>query len=237
LLDSSTDLDPVPSPTDEEDLLSRPVWATLLSCSLDFLDGTFPSNKAIIEAMNGFEKPWDDMHHHSYFLLDIERIEQDDFRSTLSEIVGHFAIPLDMHIIYVEGNMVSIYPTITIDISRTLGKVENVNISADCLLEEILIYTKLFKEFRDVFAWSYEEMPGIDPHIVEHDIRTYLDAKPIQQCLRVVNPRKASTIKKKVEKLLNDGFIYSVRLTEWVSNLVPIDKKQGTIHVCMDFAT
>jgi hypothetical protein len=32
VLDSSTDLDLVPSPTDEEDLVSRPVWATLLSC-------------------------------------------------------------------------------------------------------------------------------------------------------------------------------------------------------------
>jgi hypothetical protein len=38
-----------------------------------------------------------------------------------------------------------------------------------------------------------------------------------------------------VEKFLNVGFIYPVPLTEWVSNLIPIDKKQGTIHVCMDF--
>jgi hypothetical protein len=38
-----------------------------------------------------------------------------------------------------------------------------------------------------------------------------------------------------VEKLLNDGFIYLVPLTEWVSNLVTVDKKQGTICVCMDF--
>jgi hypothetical protein len=26
-----------------------------------------------------------------------------------------------------------------------------------------------------------------------------------------------------------------VALTDWVSNLVPIDKKQGTIHVCIDY--
>jgi hypothetical protein len=38
-----------------------------------------------------------------------------------------------------------------------------------------------------------------------------------------------------VEKLLNDGFIYRVPLIEWVSNFVPVDKKQGTIHVCMEF--
>jgi hypothetical protein len=39
----------------------------------------------------------------------------------------------------------------------------------------------------------------------------------------------------KVEKLLNVGFIYPVPLTEWVSNIVPITKKQGTIHVCVDY--
>jgi hypothetical protein len=38
-----------------------------------------------------------------------------------------------------------------------------------------------------------------------------------------------------VEKLLNAGFIYLVPLTKWVSNPIPIDKKQGTIYVCMDF--
>jgi hypothetical protein len=235
ILDSYADLDPVTSSTDEEDPILRPVWATSLSCSHDFLDGNFPSDEAIIEAMNGSDKPWDDMHHCSYFFPELERIKQDDFRSTLSEIVGHVVVPLDTHDIYVEGNMVSISPTATIDISRTPENIENVHISADCSPEEILIYTELFKEFRDVFAFSYEEMLGIDPRIVDHGIRTYLDAKPIRQCFRAVNPWKAPIIKEKVEKLLNDGFIYSVPLTKWVSNPVPVNKKQGNIRVCMDF--
>jgi hypothetical protein len=132
VLDSSTYPDPVPSSTNEEDRVIRPMWATSLSCLHDFLDGTLPSDESIIEAMNGSDKPWDDMHHHSYFLSDLERIEQDDFRSTLSDIVGHIVVPLDTHEIYTEGNMVSIYPTITIDISRTPDKVENVNIGANC---------------------------------------------------------------------------------------------------------
>ena len=50
-------------------------------------------------------------------------------------------------------------------------------------------------------------MPGIDPHIVEHEIRTYPDVKPVRQRLRAVNPRKASVIKAEVEKLLNASFI------------------------------
>jgi hypothetical protein len=78
-------------------------------------------------------------------------------------------------------------------------------------------------------------MPGIDPCIVEHDITNYLYAKPVRQRLRVVNPRKAPAIKAEVEKLLNVGFIYPVPLTKWVSNLVPMNKKQGTIYACMKF--
>jgi len=35
--------------------------------------------------------------------------------------------------------------------------------------------------------------------------------------------------------MLNEGFIYPVPLTECVSNPIPVDKKQGTISVCMDF--
>jgi hypothetical protein len=75
VLDSSIDPNHLPSLTDEEDLFSRPVCATSFSFSHDFLDDTFPSEEAIIEAMNGSDKPWDDMHHHSYFLLELERIE------------------------------------------------------------------------------------------------------------------------------------------------------------------
>jgi hypothetical protein len=78
-------------------------------------------------------------------------------------------------------------------------------------------------------------MPGIDPHIVEHEIRTYPDAKPVRLRLRDVNPRKDPSIKVEVEKLLNAEFIYLVPLTEWVSNPVLMNKKQGTIRMCMEF--
>jgi hypothetical protein len=96
--------------------------------------------------MNGSNKPWDDIHHRSYFLPNIARIKQDDFRSTLSEIVGHVVVPLDTHGIYVGGNMASISPTFMINVSRIPGNIENVYISADSLPEEIMIYTELFKE-------------------------------------------------------------------------------------------
>jgi hypothetical protein len=78
-LDSSTILILFPRLTDEEDPVFRPTWATSLSCSHDFLDGTFPSNEAIIEAMNGSDKPWDDMHHRSYFLQSLKESNKMNF--------------------------------------------------------------------------------------------------------------------------------------------------------------
>jgi hypothetical protein len=78
-------------------------------------------------------------------------------------------------------------------------------------------------------------MPGIDPRIIEHDITTYLDAKPFRQKIHLVNPKKETTIKVEVEKLLKVDFIYPIQLTQSVSNPVPVNKKKGTIHVCMEF--
>ena len=38
-----------------------------------------------------------------------------------------------------------------------------------------------------------------------------------------------------MENLLKSAFIYLVPLTEWVSNIVLVSKKQGTICVCVDY--
>ena len=78
-----------------------------------------------------------------------------------------------------DGNMENISPTIPINISRDPGRIENVYIGTECSHAEIQEYTELFKEFCDVFAWSYDEMLGIDPCIVEHEIKTYPNAKPV----------------------------------------------------------
>lgn len=78
-------------------------------------------------------------------------------------------------------------------------------------------------------------MPGIDPSIVLHEIKNYPGAKPVRQLLHPIHPRKAVAIKAKVEKSLKERFIYLVPLTDWVSNIMPINKKQGNIRVCVDY--
>jgi hypothetical protein len=78
VLDSFANPDSVTSPMNDEDPVLRPMWATLFSCSHDYLEETFPSDEAIIEVMNGSDRPWYDIHHRSYFLPELERIEQGD---------------------------------------------------------------------------------------------------------------------------------------------------------------
>jgi hypothetical protein len=86
---------------------------------------------------------------------------------------------LTTHIVYAEGNMETITTMIPIDISRIPGIMENIFFGADCSPEESRIYTDLFKELHGMFAWIYEEILGIDPIIVEHEIMTYPNAKPV----------------------------------------------------------
>ena len=103
-------------------------------------------------------------------------MECDDFREILSEKIGSPVVPLSSPVLMADGNMDNVSPTIHINLSRDPGKVENVYIRVDCSPDEIKEYTKLFKELCDIFAWSYDEIPGINPRIIEHEIKIYLDA-------------------------------------------------------------
>jgi hypothetical protein len=143
--------------------------------------------------VNSPDKPWDDLHHRSYFLPELIRIKAGEFTLTMTGDRSCPINPLATHEVYAEGNMETIAETISINISITLGIMENVFVRADCSPGEIQIYIDLFEEFRDIFSWSYEEMPSINPKTVEHEITTYLDAKPVWQKLHLVNPRKASS--------------------------------------------
>jgi hypothetical protein len=218
-------VDPDPTPTHGLDPVLEPTWDQGSLTDTDSLDLVFPSNESIIEAMTSLDRPWDDLHHRSYFLPELRRIEAGEFTLTMTGDKAFPINPLDTHVVYAEGNMETISQTTPIDISINLGVMENIFVGEDSSPEEIKIYTYLFKEFCDVFFWSYKEMPSIDPRIVKHEITTYPDAKSVRQKLHPVNPRKATSIKDEVEKLLQAGFIYPIQLTQWVSNTIPVNKK------------
>jgi hypothetical protein len=100
-------------------------------------------------------------------------------------------------------------------------------IGIDCSLDKIELYISILKEFHEIFTWSSEEIPDIDPQIVEHDIKTYDGANIVQQKLWLVNPKKVYTLKVEVEKFIRVGFIYPVPSMEWF--LMPFQLKRNKV--------
>ena len=121
--------------------------------------------------------------------------------------------------------MVNISPTIKINISTNLDIVEEIMLGASYSSKEVASYKALFQEFYDIFAWSYTEMHGLDPSIMQHHIDTCPDVFPMHQKEWPIHPSKAAAIKAKIEKLRTASFIYPIAYTTWVSNLVPMNKK------------
>jgi hypothetical protein len=101
--------------------------------------------------------PWDDNHHRSSFLPPLEEIHQDIHSVFPPDVTDALQSPILTQDTLSEGNMGNISTTIIIYISIKEGVVENINLGANCTPEEVVSYTALFKEFCDVFAWSYEE--------------------------------------------------------------------------------
>jgi len=74
-----------------------------------------------------------------------------------------------------------------------------------------------------------------DTSIIQHTIPMIPDVKPIQQKLRKIHPNIEAQIKFELNKLLKAKIIFLVRHSKWVSNLVPVRKKNGDIRICIDF--
>jgi hypothetical protein len=66
---------PDPTPVQEFDRILEPIWAQGSLADTNSLELVFPSNEAVIEAMTSLNKPWDDLYHRSYFLLELSRVE------------------------------------------------------------------------------------------------------------------------------------------------------------------
>ncbi|WJX67949.1 hypothetical protein P8452_52368 [Trifolium repens] len=93
----------------------------------------------------------------------------------------------------------------------------------------------LLKEFSDCFARDYNEMPGLSREMVELKLPIKAGKKPVKQLPRRFAPEIMSKIKEEIERLRKSKFIRASRYVEWLANIVPVIKKNGTLRVCIDF--
>lgn len=101
--------------------------------------------------------------------------------------------------------------------------------------EEEEEYLKLLVEYKDVFAWTYKEIPGLNPSIAVHHLAVKKGVRPVKQAQRRFRPELIPQIEAEVNKLIKAGFIREVQYPEWIANIVPVKKKNGQIRVCVDF--
>ena len=128
------------------------------------------TDEGIIQSMMIDGAPWEDHHHCSHLPTWKEDNSGDLHHPSVFDFLTNTVNTVDS-----ERNLSNIEETTAINISTKKNVVENIHVSKSCSSSELEIYSALFRDFRDVFAWSYYEMPGIDSSIFEHEIKIYPD--------------------------------------------------------------
>ena len=88
-------------------------------------------------------------------------------------------------------------------------------------------HIRFLRENIDVFAWSHEDMPGIDLSFITHRLNVYPSSKPVRQKKRVFVPERDNAIKEEVQKLTVVKFIREVYYPDWLANVVMVKKVNG----------
>ncbi|KAL6316723.1 hypothetical protein AAG906_019654 [Vitis piasezkii] len=103
---------------------------------------------------------------------EIAQHDSDDDSSSVSD-----SDPNDQRVSPVVGDM-EIIDFDTIDQPRKL------RIGSDLSAGKKDGLIQLLRSYLDVFAWSYEDMPGLDPSIIQHRFPLLSHARPVKQKLR-----------------------------------------------------
>lgn len=114
-------------------------------------------------------------------------------------------------------------------------KPHKINLGLGLSSEEILSFIHLLKKYKYVLAWSYEDLKMFGTSIIQHTILMTSNEKRVKQKLRKIHLNLENQIKIELNNLLKANIIFPVRNSRWISNLVPIRKKNDDICICIDF--
>uniref|UniRef100_A0A2N9HNL9 RNase H type-1 domain-containing protein n=1 Tax=Fagus sylvatica TaxID=28930 RepID=A0A2N9HNL9_FAGSY len=134
-----------------------------------------------------------------------------------------------------EGSKPNIEELEIVNLANEGEEPREVKIGTRCAAEQKEALIALLREFHEIFAWSYQDMPGLDTDIVVHKIPLKPECKPVKQALRRMKPEVILKIKEEVEKQLKAGFLSTVTYSDWVANIVPVPKKDGKVRMCVDY--
>jgi hypothetical protein len=88
---------------------------------------------------------------------------------------------------------------------------------------------------KDVFAWSANDLCGVNRDVIEHSLNVDPSFRPREQRLRKMSDNKAEGARNEVKRLLSAGVIREVKYPEWLANIVMVKKANGKWRMCIDF--
>jgi hypothetical protein len=80
-------------------------------------------------------------------------------------------------------------------------------------------------------------MPGIPRKVIEHHLKIYPNARPVQQRPQKQSVERQNFIHEEVKKLLDVGFIWEVHHPRWLANSVVVPKANGKLRMCIDYTS
>ena len=134
-----------------------------------------------------------------------------------------------------EGSKPNIEELEVVNLAEEGEESKEVKIGTRFTIEQRETLIALLREFYEIFAWSYQDMPGLDTDIVVHKIPLKQECKLVKQALRRMKPEVILKIKEEVEKQLKARFLSTVTYSDWVANIVPVLKKDGKVRICVDY--
>jgi hypothetical protein len=79
-------------------------------------------------------------------------------------------------------------------------------------------------------------MPRLSRELIEHRLPIKAGFRPYKQGAQIFKPEIIERVKEEVDRLLQARFIQPCHYIDWVSNIVPVEKKNmGKIQICVDF--
>jgi hypothetical protein len=86
-----------------------------------------------------------------------------------------------------------------------------------------------------VFAWSTNDLCGVNRDVIEHSLNVDPAIRPRKQKLQKMSDDKAEGARNKVKRLLSSRVIREVTYPEWLANTVMMKKANGNWRMCIDF--
>jgi hypothetical protein len=113
---------------------------------------------------------------------------------------------------------------------RTHESSTDIKINVQCSIRKDMGSTGLLGESQKVFAWSYEDLHGFYPGLVQYIM------KLARQKQELVNYALEAPFQRELRDFLRVGMFFSVQ-PEWVSNWEPSSRITDNIRTCISLRT